>query len=222
MPEDQLPAEGRGELGSTGARRLRRVGRLPAVLYGHGMEPMHLSVDRTQFEHLLTHGARVVSLIVNGAEAHALIKDLQYDAYGSELLHADFQRLVAGQKVEVAVPVEVVGEPVGVRRDGGVLDQMLKELTVSCLPGLIPNIIRVDVHELAIGDSVTVSQVQWPEGVEPLAEGDQRVVAVLPPQVLAEEPVAEEVKEPEVIRRAPREEEEEGKGTREEAGGREA
>jgi len=221
MPEEQLAAEGRGELGSAGARRLRRVGRLPAVLYGHGTECLHLSVDRTQFEHLLTRGARVVNLIVNGTEAHALIKDLQYDAYGSELLHADFQRLVAGEKVQVAVPVEVVGEPVGVRRDGGVLDQMLKEVTVSCLPGLIPNIIRVDVRELAIGDSITVSQVPWPEGVEPLVEGDQRVVNVLPPQVVAEAPVVEEEKEPEVIRRAPREEgeEEEGRG---EAGGREA
>jgi large subunit ribosomal protein L25 len=220
MPEETLPAENRGELGSAGARRLRRVGRLPAVLYGHGMEPLHLSVDLSQFEHLLTRGARVVSLVVNGTEASALIKDLQYDAYGSGLLHADFQRLVAGQKVEVAVPVEVVGEAVGVRRDGGVLDQVLKEVTVSCLPGLIPDVVRVDVRELAIGDNITVSQVQWPEGVEPLAEGDQRVVSVLPPQLVAEEPVAEEAKEPEVIRRAPKEEEE-GKESPEEAGGRE-
>jgi len=121
---------------------------------------------------------------------------------------------------EVAVPVEVVGEAVGVRRDGGVLDQVLKEVTVSCLPGLIPDVVRVDVRELAIGDSITVSQVQWPEGVEPLAEGDQRVVNVLAPQLVAEAPVAEEAKEPEVIRRAPKEEEE-GKESPEEAGGRE-
>jgi large subunit ribosomal protein L25 len=220
MPEETLPAESRGELGSAGARRLRRARRLPAVLYGHGMEPMHLSVDLSQFEHLLTRGARVVSLVVDGTEASALIKDLQYDAYGSELLHADFQKLVAGQKVEVAVPVEVVGEPVGVRRDGGVLDQLLKEVTVSCLPGLIPDVVRVAVGELAIGDSITVSQVQWPEGVEPLADGDQRVVTVLQPQLVVEAPVAEEAKEPEIIRRAAKEEEE-GKESAEEAGGRE-
>jgi large subunit ribosomal protein L25 len=185
------------------------------------MEPVHLSLDRRQLEHLLTRGARVVSLVVDGAEADALIKDLQYDAYGSELLHADFQKLIAGQKVEVAVAVEVVGEAVGVRRDGGVLDQLLKEVQVSCLPGLIPQVIRVDVRELAIGDSITVSQVPWPEGVEPLAEGDQRVVSVLQPQVVAEAPVAEETKEPEVIRRALKEEEE-GKESQQEAGGREA
>jgi len=221
MPEEKLAAESRSEVGSVGSRRLRRVGRLPAVLYGHGMEPVHLSLDRRQLEHLLTRGARVVSLVVDGAEADALIKDLQYDAYGSELLHADFQKLIAGQKVEVAVAVEVVGEAVGVRRDGGVLDQLLKEVQVSCLPGLIPQVIRVDVRELAIGDSITVSQVPWPEGVEPLAEGDQRVVSVLQPQVVAEAPVAEETKEPEVIRRALKEEEE-GKESQQEAGGREA
>lgn len=212
MQQEQLPAELRPALGSTSARWLRRAGRLPAVLYGHGEEPVHLSVDRVHFERLLAAGVRVVDLIVDGSEAQALIKDLQYDALGSEVLHADFQRLVAGEKVEVAIPVEVVGEPVGVRRDGGVLDQAMKEVTVSCLPGRMPGVIRLDVRELGIGDDITVAEVPWPEGVEPVVPGESSVVSVLPPEEVPEGPALEEVKEPEVIGREPAEAEEEAEG----------
>jgi len=201
MEREQLPAEPRSELGSGAARRLRRAGRLPAVLYGHGLEPQHLSVDLDDFEHLIADGARVLSLVVNGSEERALIKDLQYDALGSDLLHADFQRLVAGEKVEVAIPVELVGEAVGVHRDGGVLDLARKEITVSCLPGHIPESLRVDVRELGIGDDVTVGEIEWPEGVEPMVEAEVTVVAVLPPEEVPEEPELEEVKEPELIGR---------------------
>lgn len=216
MEQEQLPAEPRTELGSGAARRLRRAGRLPTVLYGHGREPLHLSVDLDDFEHLVADGARVLSLVVNGSEERALIKDLQYDPLGSDLLHADFQRLVAGEKVEVAIPVELSGEPVGVRRDGGVLDHVRKEITVSCLPGRIPGSIRVDVSELGIGDDVTVGGIEWPEGVEPMVEAEATVVAVLPPEEVPEEPDLGEVKEPELIGRDLPEEEgaeaEEGTG----------
>ncbi len=208
MEQEQLPAEQRTELGSGAARRLRRAGRLPAVLYGHAIEPAHLSVDRIRFEQLLGKGARVVSLVINGSEARALIKDLQYDALGSDLLHADFQRLVSGEKVEVAIPVELLGEPVGVRRDGGVLDHLRKEITVSCLPGQIPGTIRVDVRELGIRDDITIGDIEWPEGVEPVAAADATVVAVLPPEEVPEEPELEEAKEPEVVGRGPEEVEE--------------
>jgi len=202
-----LPTELRSQLGSGGARQLRRVGRLPAVLYGHGIEPVHLSVARLQLEHLLASGARVVDLLINGNEARALIKDLQYDALGSELLHVDFQRLVAGEKVEVAVVVELVGEAVGVRRDGGVLDHLLKEITVSCLPRDIPQLIRVDVRELEIGDAVTVEEIELPGEVELVTPSDLSVLAVLPPEEVPEEPAFEEAKEPELIGRGPTEEE---------------
>lgn len=218
MEQEQLPAEQRTELGSGAARRLRRDGRLPAVLYGHAIEPAHLSVDRIRFEQLLGKGTRVVSLIINGSEARALIKDLQYDALGSDLLHADFQRLVSGEKVEVAIPVELLGEPVGVRRDGGVLDHLRKEITVSCLPGQIPGTIRVDVRELGIRDDITIGDIEWPEGVEPVAAADATVVAVLPPEEVPEEPELEEAKEPEVVGREPEELEEEAEGEAEPGG----
>ncbi len=218
MEQEQLPAEQRTELGSGAARRLRRAGRLPAVLYGHAVEPAHLSVDRIRFEQLLGRGARVVSLIINGSEARALIKDLQYDALGSDLLHADFQRLVSGEKVEVAIPVELLGEPVGVRRDGGVLDHLRKEITVSCLPGQIPGTIRVDVRELGIRDDITIGDIEWPEGVEPVAAADATVVAVLPPEEVPEEPELEEAKEPEVVGREPEELGEEAEGEAEPGG----
>lgn len=218
MEQEQLPAEQRTELGSSAARRLRGDGRLPAVLYGHAIEPAHLSVDRIRFEQLLSKGARVVSLIINGSEARALIKDLQYDALGSDLLHADFQRLVSGEKVEVAIPVELLGEPVGVRRDGGVLDHLRKEITVSCLPGQIPGAIRVDVRELGIRDDITIGDIEWPEGVEPVAAADATVVAVLPPEEVPEEPELEEAKEPELLGREPEELEEEAEGEAEPGG----
>jgi len=148
----------------------------------------------------------------------ALIKDLQYDALGSDLLHADFQRLVAGEKVEVAIPVELVGEPVGVRRDGGVLDHLRKEITVSCLPGQIPSAIRVDVHELGIRDDITIGDIEWPEGVEPVAPADALVVSVLPPEEVPEEAELEEAKEPELVSRGPEEPEEEAEAAVEPGG----
>ena len=209
MDELKLPAELRTQLGSGPARRARREGHLPAVLYGHGLEPVHLTVECVALEHMVASGARVVNLVINGSEARALIRDLQYDALGSGLLHADFQRLVAGEKVEVAVTVELAGEPVGVRRDGGVLDHVLREVTVSCLPGQIPAAIRLDVRELAIGDSINVDQIDWPEGVQPVTSGELTVVAVLRPEEVPEEPVPEAPTEPELIGRVAEQEEEE-------------
>jgi len=201
MDELKLPAQLRTQVGSGPARQARQQGRLPAVLYGHGIDPVHLTVDLGAFEQVLAGGARVVDLVIDGSEARALIKDLQYDALGSDLLHADFQRLVAGEKVEVAVAVELIGEPVGVRRDGGVLDHVLRDLTVSCLPGAIPAAVRLDVRELEIGGSITVEQVELPEGVEMVTAGELLVSAVLPPAEVPEEPELEEVKEPELIGR---------------------
>ncbi|MCK4299389.1 MAG: 50S ribosomal protein L25, partial [Planctomycetes bacterium] len=218
MDELKLPAQLRTQVGSGAARRARQQGRLPAVLYGHGIDPVHLTVDLGAFEEVLAGGARVVDLVIDGSEARALIKDLQYDALGSDLLHADFQRLVSGEKVEVAIPVELLGEPVGVRRDGGVLDHLRKEITVSCLPGQIPGTIRVDVRELGIRDDITIGDIEWPEGVEPVAAADATVVAVLPPEEVPEEPELEEAKEPEVVGRGPEEPEEEGEGEAEPGG----
>ena len=151
------------------ARKLRSAGRIPAVIYGHGREPQSLSIDTRELEKLLSHisaESTVIELDVDGKSSRTLIREIQRHPFKRQILHVDFQELVAGEKVDVRVPIVLVGIPAGVRMDGGVLDQMLRELEVEVDPSNIPNHIDVDVTELTIGASLHVSDIKLPEGVE--------------------------------------------------------
>ncbi len=214
MATANLTAAARTETGKGVARKLRQSNRIPGVIYGHHREPQPLSVDGRELERLLAHivpGATVIELEVDGSTARTLIREIQRHPVRPQILHVDFQELVAGEKVSVEIPLVLVGVPHGVRNDGGVLDQVMRELSVEVDPSDMPSRIEVDVSGLGLNESIHVSELQIPAGVDVMAEPEDTVCVVAPPRVveetveLVEEP---EGTEPELIRKTKDEEEE--------------
>jgi len=212
-----ISARSRESRGKGAARQTRREGRIPGVLYGHGEDSVSLSVDANELQKLV-HSISIENTIVDldlgsGEPYKVLIRELQRHPFRDEFVHIDFFHVAMDEKIQVEVPIVLIGTPTGVKNKGGVLDHQLRELEVFCLPGSIPEKIELDVSSLDIGDSIHVSDIELPD-VEILTELDRAVVAVLAPTVMEVEEVAEEaLAEPEVIGRG--KEAEEG----EEAGG---
>jgi large subunit ribosomal protein L25 len=201
------PREGRG---SQIARRLRRKGMIPAVIYGHKEETVCVALPLEELERAIRHGVRVVDLKTNGKEEKALIRDVQWDHLGKELLHVDFARVALDERIVVMVPLEIRGVAPGVNA-GGTLDQPIHTLSVECLAISIPESIRVNVGELKIGDAIHVRDVVLPPGVKAMSDPDAIVVHVTTKLVEPEAVVAAvvpEQAEPELIGRQKAEEEE--------------
>ena len=216
MASAQLSAKARDNGGKGVARKLRSEGRIPAVVYGHGRDPQALSIPTRELERLLDHisaESTVIDLDIDGKGSRTLIREIQRHPFKRQILHVDFQELVAGEKITVNIPVILVGVPDGVRMDGGVLDQVMREIEVEVDPSNIPNHIDVDVTKLTIGTSIHVGDITLPEGVESMAEDDATICVVSAPRAAVEETAAEAeadaVAEPEVIR-AKKPEEDEG------------
>jgi large subunit ribosomal protein L25 len=194
MAHVKLTASPRTELGSANTRRLRRRGLVPGVLYRPGERSLALTVeDRDIRRAIYTEGGRtaVFDLTVDGSTIPAILKDRQVDPVRSSVLHVDFQQVDLTEAIDVAVPLTLVGNAVGVR-DGGVLDQPVRELSVRALPESIPDRVEHDVSEMQVGDSLLVSEISAPEGVEILADPEQVVASVTVPTTVVEEPVEEE------------------------------
>lgn len=219
MPVMPLTGAPREALGKGGARKARAAGEIPGVLYGHGQEPMAVTVKARDFDLMLrAHkgGNPIVNLNMSGAEHTALVRDVQYDPISHAIIHIDFQHISLTEAVEVEVTVHLEGLPVGVKDGGGILEQITRQVEVRCLPTDIPSAINVDVSALDIGDSVHVSDLHM-EGVTILSDSHMTVATVVPPTV-AEEPAAAEAAaaetaetaegEPEVIARGKKEDEE--------------
>jgi large subunit ribosomal protein L25 len=207
MERKELTARRRGRTGKEVARRLRREGLIPAILYG-GAAPVPLVLDPKDLSKLL-HGQSGsttllgVQLEGDPAPRAAIIRELQYHPVSETLLHVDLQEVSMDRPINVTVAVHPVGEAVGVKEQQGILQLILREVQVSCLPGLIPQRLDADVSGLAIGNVLTVANLSAPEGVRILNDPGQAVATVLPP--MAEEvaaPVAEAAAapaEPEVL-----------------------
>jgi len=198
-----LEAKSKKSSGSKEARKIRRTGQIPAVLYGHKEATVPLTISYREFDAIMRSGLRMVDLKVDGRPQKALIKDVQYDAIGDEILHVDFTRVSLTEKITLSVPVIMFGHAVG-SDEGGVLDQVLKALEVRCLPTNIPESIRLNVAELKIGDSIFVKNVPPVEGVEILSDPEAIVITVHAPKEEVVEAPPEEVAaaapaEPEVI-----------------------
>ena len=216
MASEQLSASARDQGGKGVARKLRSEGRIPAVVYGHGREPQPLSINSRELDRLLDHiaaEATVIDLDIDGKPARKLIREIQRHPFKRQILHVDFQELVAGEKISVRLPIILVGVPDGVRLDGGILDQTMRELEVEVDPSNIPNHVDIDVTKLTIGSSIHVRDITLPEGVEVLDDGDASVCVVSAPRAAVEAVATEETEavaaEPEVIR-AKKPEEDEG------------
>src|SRR5215210_2939309 len=222
MATVNLDAEPRTDAGKGGARTLRSQGQIPAVIYGHGREPQSLTLNARDLDKMLEHiqaESTVIEVTVGGQTSKTLIREIQRHPFKRQILHVDFQELVAGEKVIVSIPIMLTGTAEGVRLGGGVLDQTLRELEIEVDPSNIPDHIEYDITNMVIGDSVHVSDLKVPEGIE-IQDDPETSVAVLaaPRAVIEETPVVAEavegeagaVAEPEVIGRGKEDEEGEG------------
>jgi len=198
LPEKVFKANLREKTGRRASERLRKEGFIPAVLYGHKEENVHLSLPRAEMEQFLREGPRTLDLEYKGHTEKALIKDIQYDALGTEVIHIDFARVALYERVTVSVEIETVGEPAGAAQ-GGVLEQPLHEVEVECLASEIPQRLEVKIGELDIGDTIFVKDLKLPPGVKALADEEQAVVILRPPAPEIEEVVPEEVVAPEKV-----------------------
>ena len=191
-------ATARDAVGKGAARTLRSKGEIPAVIYGHGREPQALSLNARDLDKLLGHiqaESTVIEVSVGGATSKTLIREIQRHPIRRQILHVDFQALVAGEKVTVSIPIVLQGIPEGVRLGGGVLDQTLREIEIEVDPSSIPDHIEFDVTNLVIGDSVHVSDLKVPEGVEVLDDPETSVAVVAAPRAVIEETAAVEAVE---------------------------
>lgn len=217
MASVNLSASTRSTTGKGVARKLRAAGQIPAVIYGHARVAMPLALDAHELTLLLEknpYQSTVIDLAFDGGTARTLIREIQRHPFKKQILHVDFQELVAGEKVSVHVPIQFSGIPDGVRNGGGVLDQIMHELEISVDPSNIPHFITVDVTPLAIGHSIHAGEVPLPEGVELLTDADSTLCVCAAPKVEAEPtPVVAEAEdaagEPELIRKAKTDEDEE-------------
>ena len=201
------------------ARRVRQQGKVPAVVYGAGKGALPVSVDPRQVSRIL-HSATghntVFDLAVDGERTKAMIVDWQYEPIKGSLLHIDVKRIAMDQKLKVNVPIELVGEPAGVKQQGGILEQITREVEIECLPGDIPNQIELDVSQLVFNMVLRVADLPKSDKLKFLTDADQPVAHVI--SIKEEEaPAADAIAgaaaapaEPEVIKKGKQETDEEG------------
>ncbi|MCY3613206.1 MAG: 50S ribosomal protein L25, partial [Gemmatimonadetes bacterium] len=171
------------ESGKGVARKLRRAGRVPGVIYGGGGEPVMVSMEARETLQLFQSipvDNTILNLSLDGEASpeQALVREVQVHPYRTELLHVDFIRVRRGVPIEVHVPVHLMGLPDGVRNEGGILEQVAHDIIVKCVPALIPEGIEVDVTGLGIGDVLRAGDVVMPEGVENLVDPERMICGV--------------------------------------------
>ncbi len=185
MKQVPFTVEVRKKTGKEISKKLRKQGFIPAILYGPQVEPLPLTVKLNELKKVLYkhRGEQVIfnlTIVDDGESSQrmAIIKELQYHPVSDEIIHADFYEIRMDRPVEVDVPVEVVGKAKGVEK-GGILEVLMKEITVSCLPTHIPDSIKIDVSDLDIGDTLHIRDLTPPEGVKFAEDPDEPVVTVI-------------------------------------------
>ena len=216
MAEVTLEVTRRETTGKEQAKKLRRDGKVPAVVYGGHKEPVAITVDRKAVTELVTkseHGVRSVFLLKMAGtdqQRHAMIKEITIDPISRRMEHIDFVRVVMDEKIKVTVPVHIVGTALGVK-EGGLLDFQVRELHIECLPTVIPDSIDVDVTPLGGHDYYRIKDLKLPEGAKVLDDPERVVVGVTHARAEISEAAAAEagatVAEPEVIKKGKTEEE---------------
>ena len=213
MQQARLEAEKRDTFGKGNARALRRSGSVPAVLYGRREDVVPLQIDEHVFRTFLRKNSEnvLIDLDIKGYGAEtAMIREIQqHPVMKRTLLHADFVRVSLDEPVTAAIPIVLNGTPIGVRESDGVLEFPLRELTVHCLPTLLPDEIQVDVDGLDVNDIIHVGEVSVPEEIQVMDDSQTMIVAVSPPkieeveteEIEGEEEAEPEQEEPELITR---------------------
>ncbi|MBO8172677.1 MAG: 50S ribosomal protein L25/general stress protein Ctc [Bacillaceae bacterium] len=195
-----LQAENRNEMTRAATRSLRKKGRVPAILYGEGIESQPIHVDGMALWQMVRDEGlnHVIRLKMDGDVHHVMVYELQREPIKGELLHIDFKKILMDEPVETSLPIKLTGEPEGVKA-GGVMQSQLRELEVRCLPDRIPEELEADVSSMQIGDSLTVGDLTVPDGVEVLHEEDEVIVSLLPPRLDPIDKAEEDPGEPELV-----------------------
>jgi large subunit ribosomal protein L25 len=197
----QITVKTRNELGSRANKRLRDAGFVPGVIYGHKEAVVPVTLPKKEVTNHLNHGAHLFDLAIEGKSEKVLVKEVQYDHLGIEVIHVDFARVSLDERVDVTVPVELKGEPN--TEDGGVVTQVINELEIECLVTEIPHSIIVNIADMKLDDVITIADLKLPTGAKAKQDADQVVVTFK--EVKEEEvaPAEGETAEPEVIGRKP-------------------
>jgi len=199
----KLAAQVRSETGRTAVNKIKSQGFVPAVIYAHNETPVCLQVSARDIDTLLSHAVGehlLVELEIAGsANRLAIIQEVQHHPVTQAVLHVDFHGVSANEEIESSIPVEAVGEAVGVKSFGGILEQLARQITIKCLPKDLPEVINVDISALKVGDSLHVKDLPLPAGVTAV-DTDVTVFLVAEPNVAAEAPATAAAAAPEVIK----------------------
>ncbi|MEA3368125.1 MAG: 50S ribosomal protein L25 [Planctomycetota bacterium] len=200
---ETLRAKKREARGTKACRRLREEGQIPAIVYGHEQEPVAVQVSAEDLDRALRHRSRMFDIRLGRKKESVLLRDIQHDALGDEVIHADFVRVAMDEAIAIEVPITLKGKT---RAEHAVLQQTLASLEVECLPSDIPEEILAPVGDLEVGQSISVADLVMPESVKVLTDAET-IVAALTLAVIEEVPVEEAAatieafEEPEVIGR---------------------
>jgi large subunit ribosomal protein L25 len=205
-----LKAEKREQTGTSSAAKMRKSGRIPAIVYGHKQEPAAISLDAHTLIEALHHGHRLMDVQIGKKQEKVIVKDIQYDHLGRDIIHVDLMRVDVSEKIEVSVPIEIKGVAKGTH-EGGVIEVHTDHLEVECLVTEIPKSIVVNVKDVGVDDAVHAKDVELPAGVKLVSDPD---ILLLACNVVAEVKTTEELEAempaaPEVITEV-KEEAEEG------------
>jgi large subunit ribosomal protein L25 len=204
MSEMSIQVEKREKTGKGGCRQARMRGLIPAVVYGSGKDSVPVQVNRKTFLDLMKKAGSenpifLLKLSDTGQERHAMIRDMQKNPLSRQVIHIDFQRIDMTNKVRVTVPVELVGTAYGVKVEGGLIDFVVREVHVECLPGDIPNHLEIEVTELHAGHHAAAKDLKLPEGVTLLDDPERVILSVV--HARTDDAADGDQAEPEVIKK---------------------
>lgn len=203
----KISAQTRLTIGRSAVKKIKKQGLVPAVVYGGHDKPINLTLNAREITNLLAHASSehvLVDLEIKDGSAStnrlALIQEVQHDAIRRDVLHVDFHAVRADEKLHSQIPVEPFGEPAGVKNSGGLLEINMHSIEVECLPKDLPEIIRLDVSGLNVGDAIHIKDIQLPAGVTARGDGDLTVLRVAAPKVEVEPEPAAAAAQPEVLK----------------------
>lgn len=184
-----LKAEIRERTGSHAVKQVLKQGRIPAIVYGHKEEPVSITLDAHNFMEGLHHGHRLIDIEIGKKKQKTIVKDLQYDCLGKNVLHIDLMRVDVTEMIEVTVPIEIKGTAPGTN-EGGIIEQHSNEIEIKCLATDIPNSIVISVKDLQVGGIIHAGEIKLPEGVKLISSPDMLLISC---NVVAEEKTTDEL-----------------------------
>lgn len=195
----ELEIEARDKLGTSESRRLRRLGKVPAILYGGGKDPQSVMLEKDRLQIQMEQEAfytSILTLNLNGESQAVIVKDVQRHPAKRQVLHLDFQRILADEKITLKIPIHFIGEEeaIGVREQGGEIAHLTTDVEISCLPKDLPEYLEIDITDLELNQLLHLSDIKVPEGVEVVAlahDQDPAVVSINPPRREEEDEVIE-------------------------------